>query len=103
VHLPTRDPRAALAELHRTGSRSVFLEGGPTLAAAFLTAGLVDEVVAYVAPVLLGAGRAAVGEIGIASITEALRLDVTEVDVLGEAPETNLRLRMSPRAEHRRN
>ena len=53
----------------------VFLEGGPTLAAAFLRAGLVDEVVAYVAPMLLGAGRSAVGDLGITTIADALRLD----------------------------
>ena len=54
----------------------VFLEGGPTLAAAFLRAGLVDEVVAYVAPMLLGAGRSAVGDLGIATIADALHLAV---------------------------
>ena len=64
LHLRTRDPRAALAELYARGRQHVFLEGGATLAAAFLRAGLVDEVVAYVAPVLLGAGRGAVGDLG---------------------------------------
>ena len=49
----------------------VFLEGGPTLAAAFLSAGLVDEVVAYVAPMLLGAGTSAVGDLGITTIADA--------------------------------
>ena len=46
-------------------SSTVWLEGGPTLAAAFLRAGLVDEVVAYLAPALLGSGPAAVGDLGI--------------------------------------
>ena len=53
----------------------VFLEGGPTLAAAFLEAGLVDEIVTYVAPMLLGAGLGAVGDLGIATIADAVRLD----------------------------
>ena len=56
VVLVTRDPGAALAELFERDLQHVFLEGGPTLAAAFLAAGLVDEVVAYVAPTLLGGG-----------------------------------------------
>src|SRR5262249_9654773 len=38
------------------GCRRVLLEGGPTLAGAFLREGLVDEVVGYIAPKLLGAG-----------------------------------------------
>ena len=58
VHLRTRDPREALATLFARDRQHVFLEGGPTLARAFLDAGLVDEVVAYVAPMLLGAGAA---------------------------------------------
>jgi diaminohydroxyphosphoribosylaminopyrimidine deaminase/5-amino-6-(5-phosphoribosylamino)uracil reductase len=76
----------------------VFLEGGPTLAAAFLTAGLVDEVVAYVAPMLLGAGRNAVADLGITTIANAAHLDVTDVTVLGEGPDTNVRLTMRPAA-----
>jgi len=49
VHLRTRRPREALGALFEVGRRHVFLEGGPTLAAAFLRAGLVDAVVAYLA------------------------------------------------------
>lgn len=96
VLLRTRDPNEALKELFARDRQHVFLEGGPTLAAAFLTAGLVDEVVTYVAPMLLGAGRSAVGDLGIATITDALHLDVTDVTVIGEGAETNLRLTMTP-------
>lgn len=46
---------ALLADLHARGVRSVLLEGGPTLAGAFVAAGAVDKVVGYLAPVLLGA------------------------------------------------
>ncbi|MGN0064180.1 MAG: bifunctional diaminohydroxyphosphoribosylaminopyrimidine deaminase/5-amino-6-(5-phosphoribosylamino)uracil reductase RibD [Nocardioides sp.] len=103
VHLRTRDPRAALASLHTLGRRHVFLEGGPRLAAAFLQAGLVDEVVAYVAPTLLGAGRSAVGDLGIATISDALHLDVEDVLLVpphaGETPAdpVNVRLTLRPR------
>ena len=97
VVLQTRDPQAALASLFARDRQHVFLEGGPTLAAAFLTAGLVDEVVAYVAPMFLGAGRSAVADLGITTITDALHLDVSDVTVLGEGADTNVRLTMSPR------
>ena len=98
VLLRTRDPREALCELFVRDRQHVFLEGGPTLAAAFVRAGLVDEVVAYVAPMLLGAGRSAVGDLGIATIADAVHLDVNDVTVLGEGAETNVRLTMG-RAE----
>jgi len=63
--------------------RHVLVEGGPTLAAAFLRAGLVDEVYAYVAPVLLGGGASAIGDLGIGSIDAAIRLVPREPVALG--------------------
>jgi diaminohydroxyphosphoribosylaminopyrimidine deaminase/5-amino-6-(5-phosphoribosylamino)uracil reductase len=96
VVLRTRDPHEALADLFARDRQHVFLEGGPTLAAAFLAADLVDEVIAYVAPMLLGAGRSAVGDLGIHTMADARRLAVTDVTVLGTGAETNVRLTMSP-------
>lgn len=51
-----RRPASALALLRDAGVQQVLLEGGPTLAAAFLDAGLVDEVAWLLAPRLLGSG-----------------------------------------------
>jgi diaminohydroxyphosphoribosylaminopyrimidine deaminase / 5-amino-6-(5-phosphoribosylamino)uracil reductase len=99
VRLQTHDPREALGTLFDRDSQHVFLEGGPTLAAAFLDAGLVDEVVAYVAPMLLGAGSHAVADLGIGTIADARHLDVTDVAVLGAGHDTNVRLTMAPRKE----
>jgi diaminohydroxyphosphoribosylaminopyrimidine deaminase/5-amino-6-(5-phosphoribosylamino)uracil reductase len=83
LHLRTRDPREVLAALQAREARHVLVEGGPTLAAAFLRAGVVDQVHAYVAPVLLGAGRAAVADLGIETIGDALRLRTRDVRQLG--------------------
>ncbi|RHA39263.1 bifunctional diaminohydroxyphosphoribosylaminopyrimidine deaminase/5-amino-6-(5-phosphoribosylamino)uracil reductase RibD [Cellulomonas rhizosphaerae] len=83
VQVRSHDPHEVLAELGRRGVRHVLVEGGPTLAAAFLRAGLVDEVHAYLAPVLLGAGRPAVDDLGITSIDGALRLVTRSVVPLG--------------------
>lgn len=101
VLLRTRDPQEALAHLWKLERRHVFLEGGPTLAAAFLRAGLVDEIVAYVAPVLLGAGRAAVGDLGIGTIADALRPQVTDLSILDPVDadeQPNVRLILTPTA-----
>lgn len=77
------DMSALLAELHTRGVRSVLLEGGPTLAGAFVAAGAVDAVTAYLAPTLLGAGPAALAGAGITTLANALRLDVTDVARIG--------------------
>ena len=98
VRLRTHDPRAALGELWALERRHVFLEGGPTLAAAFLRAGLVDEIVVYVAPMLLGSGRSAVADLGITTIAEALRPQVTDVTILDplDDEQPNVRLTLKP-------
>ncbi|MET7621333.1 bifunctional diaminohydroxyphosphoribosylaminopyrimidine deaminase/5-amino-6-(5-phosphoribosylamino)uracil reductase RibD [Streptomyces sp. NPDC005408] len=84
---------ALLEALHQRGIRSVLLEGGPTLAGAFVAAGVIDKVVGYLAPVLLGAGPAALADAGITTITEALRLDVTEAVRIGP----DLRITATPK------
>jgi diaminohydroxyphosphoribosylaminopyrimidine deaminase/5-amino-6-(5-phosphoribosylamino)uracil reductase len=82
--LDTAVPRFALKALHDRGVRHILLEGGPTLAGAFVEARCVDEVVAYLAPKLLGAGPSALGHAGIGTIADALTLDVTSVTPLGD-------------------
>ncbi len=81
--LRTRDPAQALARLWEAGARRVLLEGGAHLAAAFARAGLVDDLVAYLAPRLLGSGLPAVTDLGIVSLAEAVQLDLSDVAVLG--------------------
>ncbi|MFD9563440.1 bifunctional diaminohydroxyphosphoribosylaminopyrimidine deaminase/5-amino-6-(5-phosphoribosylamino)uracil reductase RibD [Streptomyces sp. NPDC059994] len=87
------DIPALLAALHGRGVRSVLLEGGPALAGAFVAAGAVDKVVGYLAPVLLGAGPAALTGAGITTIAEALRLELTETVRIGP----DLRISATPK------
>jgi diaminohydroxyphosphoribosylaminopyrimidine deaminase/5-amino-6-(5-phosphoribosylamino)uracil reductase len=80
----TRDLDSVLADLRERGVQRVFVEGGPTLASAFVRAGLADEMLVYVAPVLLGGDRLAVGDIGVSTIAEAHRLHAASVTPLGD-------------------
>lgn len=85
THISGDPPPLVLADLHARGVQSVLLEGGPTVAGSFLREGMVDRVLAYVAPVLLGSGQwpVLVGT-GQRSIDDAVRLrldDVTRVGV----------------------
>jgi diaminohydroxyphosphoribosylaminopyrimidine deaminase/5-amino-6-(5-phosphoribosylamino)uracil reductase len=84
ILLRTRDIRAALAELHARGLRTVYVEAGQTLASAFVAQGLVDEFVVFVAPTLIGGPRTATGVIGLAAIGEQRRLELTSVERVGD-------------------
>jgi diaminohydroxyphosphoribosylaminopyrimidine deaminase/5-amino-6-(5-phosphoribosylamino)uracil reductase len=77
------DLAALGAALYARGCRRVLLEGGPTLAGAYLRAGLVDEIVYYLAPKLLGAGTAALIDAGVITIADAIELQIKDVDRLG--------------------
>ena len=93
--LRTRDPAEALQQLWGLDRRHVWLEGGPRLAAGFWRAGLVDRVVAYVAPALLGAGVGAVADLGITTIEDAARLVLDDVTRVGD----DVRLMLRPTKE----
>lgn len=77
------DLDALLKALWARGRTLVLLEGGPTLAGGFLRAGLVDRVVAYLAPTLLGAGVPSLSGTGIATIADGVALDFDDVRRIG--------------------
>jgi diaminohydroxyphosphoribosylaminopyrimidine deaminase/5-amino-6-(5-phosphoribosylamino)uracil reductase len=73
---PLRDELAALAS---EGVQSLLLEGGPTLAAAFLEQELVDRLLVFVAPTLAGDGQGM-----LAGLPEAVRLSRLSATAVGE-------------------
>jgi diaminohydroxyphosphoribosylaminopyrimidine deaminase/5-amino-6-(5-phosphoribosylamino)uracil reductase len=56
LELRQRDPTVELAALAAEGVQSLLLEGGPTLATAFLERDLIDKLLVFVAPRLSGSG-----------------------------------------------
>lgn len=82
--LEATDPAFVLRELQARDVRSVLVEGGPATWSAFLRDRLVDRVVAYFAPVLLGSGPAALQDIGVGRIDQALRLADAEWRQVGD-------------------
>ncbi|MBG6218410.1 diaminohydroxyphosphoribosylaminopyrimidine deaminase/5-amino-6-(5-phosphoribosylamino)uracil reductase [Arthrobacter sp. CAN_A6] len=73
LHLATRDVAAALDQLMQAGVRHLMVEGGPTIAGAFLRAGVVDEIFSYVAPIILGDGKPLIPPLGISTLAAASR------------------------------
>lgn len=87
IHATHRDVPRLLAELYAQGIRSVYVEGGPTVASAFIASGLVDRYYVFSSPVLLGGGPArdmlAVGDIGVQTLADAQRLHIERIEQLG--------------------
>jgi diaminohydroxyphosphoribosylaminopyrimidine deaminase/5-amino-6-(5-phosphoribosylamino)uracil reductase len=88
--LPERDGRvdlaALLATLGRRGLQSVLLEGGARLNTGFWSAGLVDRVMIFIAPKIIGGddGRGIFAGPGVTSLTEAAVLRDVRVRRFGE-------------------
>ena len=99
MQLRERDPDRALQILADRGIRAGLAGGRPHPRRAFLTAGLVDEVVAYLAPALLGSGPPVVGDLGISTIADVLRLHPYEITTIG--PDIRIG-RRSPLSSRRR-
>jgi diaminohydroxyphosphoribosylaminopyrimidine deaminase/5-amino-6-(5-phosphoribosylamino)uracil reductase len=100
LQLATHDPADVLAELANRGIGHAMIEGGATVASAFLRADLVDELVLYLAPLMLGAGTRAVADLGIGTLSEAgrWRWDTAggSTRILG----ADLRLHLEPLPSH---
>jgi len=85
------DLPALLAELGRQGINELHVEAGPTLSGAFLDAGLVDELLVYQAPMLIGEGRPLAALSPLAQLGDARRWRLVEATPVG--PDLRLRLR----------
>jgi len=88
------DLHAVLAALGEGDINEVQVEAGATLSGAFLRAGLVDELLLYIAPVLLGErGRPLFDGLGIDAMAQRLHLQTVEVRQIGE----DMRLLLRPK------
>jgi diaminohydroxyphosphoribosylaminopyrimidine deaminase/5-amino-6-(5-phosphoribosylamino)uracil reductase len=77
----TRDPHEVIKSL--SDRTDILIEGGPTLAGAFLRAGVIDRILAYVAPILLGGPITAIDDVGVLSIAHAQRWRFDGIEPIG--------------------
>jgi len=95
VHAGLFDLDAVLRLLATRSINEVQLEAGATLAGAFLAAGLVDELLLYVAPVILGErARPMFDGLPIETMEERLRMRIVETRRIGE----DVRLLLQPQS-----
>jgi diaminohydroxyphosphoribosylaminopyrimidine deaminase / 5-amino-6-(5-phosphoribosylamino)uracil reductase len=82
VVVKSKDLNQLVAKLSELELNQVFVEAGPTLASAMIKASLIDEVIIYQAPTLLGAGKTFyINELN-SSINDQLRLEHISTQVL---------------------
>lgn len=84
LHRDGENLTVLMEELRDLGIQRLFVEGGPTIASAFLRLGIVDEVLVYLAPTLLGGDRLALGDLGVETIAAQRRLAMTSLERLGD-------------------
>ena len=79
------DVRELLRRAEAEGIGSILLEGGGTLAASFVRAGLVDEIAWFVAPILIGGdGLPALGGLGLQNLADATRWRPVATERIGD-------------------
>ena len=83
-HVNDHDVQALLTSLGERDIRSVYVEGGATLASAFLAEGLVDELHITMGPMLLGGPNLAITDLGASTMADAHHLSITDIQRLGE-------------------
>lgn len=82
----------SLAELDECNE--VLVEAGATLSGSFIEAGLVDELIVFIAPKLLGSdGRPLLGMSGLNELSDAIEFKVESVEQVGADIKVTLRLR----------
>jgi diaminohydroxyphosphoribosylaminopyrimidine deaminase/5-amino-6-(5-phosphoribosylamino)uracil reductase len=75
------DDLLSLAE--ERGFNDLLIESGPTFGTALLRANLIDEIVLFQAPTLLGSGIPSIGDLGITNIAGRLDFEISDVEVIG--------------------
>ncbi|MCR6652492.1 MAG: bifunctional diaminohydroxyphosphoribosylaminopyrimidine deaminase/5-amino-6-(5-phosphoribosylamino)uracil reductase RibD [Cellvibrionaceae bacterium] len=78
------DLHALVKKLAERGCNEVLVEAGPTLAGGFLRAGLIDELIIYTAPKLLGSSARPLFDLPLSFMEEAVQLEIDDVRRIGD-------------------
>ncbi|MUL39134.1 bifunctional diaminohydroxyphosphoribosylaminopyrimidine deaminase/5-amino-6-(5-phosphoribosylamino)uracil reductase RibD [Gloeocapsopsis dulcis] len=77
IELPSLTPTHAMAHLYERGFSAVLWECGGTLAAQAIAEGMVQKILAFIAPKIIGGSNAPspIGDLGLTNMTQALALE----------------------------
>ena len=76
LFVKSRDFQVLITDLLERGIKQVFVESGSELGTAMLKAGLIDEIMLFQAPTLLGTGKSFIGDLGIQTLSERIDLSI---------------------------
>ena len=78
------DLNLVMRQAMQAGLETLLIEGGSRVAASALQAGVVDKLVVFIAPKILGVGLPSVGELGFEWIADAIQLGDVDIECIGE-------------------
>ena len=81
--LKSHETSALIKLLSDLEINQVLVESGPKLATVLLKHGLIDEIVAYIAPTILGSGSSFVGDLDISSLSERMDYQIHSFTQIG--------------------
>ncbi len=68
---------------NQRGFNQLLIESGPTFGTALLAQGLIDEIVLFQAPTILGSGTPSIGDLGITNISGRIDFEISDVEIFG--------------------
>jgi len=83
IHIQSHNFEDLISRLLARGIKSVMVESGSELGSAMLSAGLIDEIIVFQAPSLLGSGRNFMGDLGITTLAERQNLTLLDLRQIG--------------------
>jgi diaminohydroxyphosphoribosylaminopyrimidine deaminase/5-amino-6-(5-phosphoribosylamino)uracil reductase len=81
--LPFRDIDALIERTNVMGLNSILVEAGATLGSALLRAGVVDEILWFQAPIFLGEGKGAIGDLHVKTLADGMQFSIVRSEIIG--------------------
>jgi diaminohydroxyphosphoribosylaminopyrimidine deaminase/5-amino-6-(5-phosphoribosylamino)uracil reductase len=92
LHVKSHDFSELVSQLLERGIKYVFVEAGSELGTAMMRENLIDEIMLFQAPSILGGGRNFIGDLGISTLAERKNLEVLAVREIGKDIFTHLKV-----------
>jgi diaminohydroxyphosphoribosylaminopyrimidine deaminase/5-amino-6-(5-phosphoribosylamino)uracil reductase len=83
IIIKSHEPKDLISIANDRGFNQVLIESGPTFGTALLRADLIDEIILFQAPTLLGAGTPSIGDLEITNISDRMDFEISDVEIIG--------------------